>query len=97
MPRPKAHYSLVLKNHYTGEQLRLDLIDLPFATAKRFRLRLNGRWAKKLPVASKTAVLRQLRGWWVGHWNGAKPDGRTLGRVLAQVDQSAERGRVGSA
>jgi hypothetical protein len=51
MPRPKAHYSLTLKNHQTGEQLRLDLVDLPFATAKRFRLRLNGHWAKKLPVA----------------------------------------------
>jgi hypothetical protein len=65
MPRPKAHYSLVLRNHYSGKRLRLELIDLPFATSKSFRLRVNGRWAKKLPVASKTAVLRQLRAWWV--------------------------------
>jgi hypothetical protein len=67
MPRPKAPYSLVLKNRHTGEKLRLDLIDLPFATARRIRLRLNGRWAKKLPVASKTEVLHQLRAWWVTH------------------------------
>ena len=68
MHRPKAHYSVVLKNHETGEQLKLELIDLPFATAARtFRLRVNGRWAQKLPVASKTTVLRQLRAWWVTH------------------------------
>jgi hypothetical protein len=67
MPRPKAHYSLVLRNHYTGNRLRLELIDLPFATSKSFRLRVNGQWAKKLPVASKTAVTRQLRAWWVAH------------------------------
>ena len=68
MARPKAHYSVVLKNHETGQQLKLELIDLPFAgTTRTFRLRVNGRWAQKLPVASKTTVLRQLRSWWVAH------------------------------
>ena len=68
MPRPKTHYSVVLKNHETGEQLKLELIDLPFSTTTRiFRLRVNGRWARKVPVASKTTVLRQLRAWWVTH------------------------------
>jgi hypothetical protein len=68
MPRPKAHYSVVLKNHETGEQLKLEMMDLPFTeTARRFRVRVNGRWAQKLPVASKTTVLRQLRAWWVCH------------------------------
>ncbi|MGI8821562.1 MAG: hypothetical protein ACR2ID_11950 [Chthoniobacterales bacterium] len=67
MPRPKAHYSVLLKNHETGEQLKLELIALPFATARTFRLRVNGQWARKLPVASKTTVLRQLRAWWVAH------------------------------
>jgi hypothetical protein len=52
MPRPKTHYSLALKNHQTGERLKLDLVDLPFASSKSFRIRINGRWAKKLPVAS---------------------------------------------
>jgi hypothetical protein len=41
MPRPKAHYSLLLKNHQTGERLKLELVDLPFATSKSFRLRVN--------------------------------------------------------
>ncbi len=54
MPRPKAHCSVLLKNHETGEQLKLELIDLPFASTRTFRLRVNGRWARKVPVASKT-------------------------------------------
>ena len=62
MPRPKAHYSVALKNHDTGGQLKLKLIDLPFANAARtFRLRVHGGWAQKLPATSKTTVLRQLR------------------------------------
>jgi hypothetical protein len=67
MPRPKAHYAVMLKNHRTGERLKLDLVDLTFLNAKSFRLRINNRWAKKMPVASKTAVMRQLRQWWVAH------------------------------
>ena len=66
MPRPKAHYSLVLKNR-TGQRIKLDLVDLPFAMSKSFRIRINGKWAKKIPVGSKTAVMRQLRSWWVAH------------------------------
>lgn len=68
MPRPKPHYSVLVKNHKTGQQLKLELVDLPFGTASRtYRLRVNSRWAQKLPVASKTTVLRQLRAWWVLH------------------------------
>ena len=43
MPRPKAHYSLTLKNHQTGERLKLDLVDLPFANGRNFRLRVDDR------------------------------------------------------
>ena len=67
MPRPKAHYSLHLKNQVTGEELKVELIDLPFCDQRRFRLRVNGRWAKKLPCASKTAVVAQARTWLVRH------------------------------
>jgi len=65
MPRPKAHYSLVVKNHSTGKQLRVELVDLPFSENRRFRLRVNGQWARKLPVASKSVVLHQVRSWLV--------------------------------
>jgi hypothetical protein len=66
MPQPDVHYTLSLVNHQTGQQLKLELIDLPFP-ARSYRVRVNGEWAKKVPVASKTAVMRQLRTWWVAH------------------------------
>jgi hypothetical protein len=66
MSKPDAHYTVSLVNHQTGQELKLELIDLPFP-ARSYRLRVNGQWAKKLPVASKTAVMRQLRQWWVAH------------------------------
>ena len=65
MPRPKAHYSVVAINHQSGKRLKVELIDLPFAEGRTFRLRVNGKWARKVPVASRSAVLRQLRTWWV--------------------------------
>ena len=67
MPRPKAHYSMFVKNHLTGNYLKVELIDLPFADGRRFRVRVNGQWAAKLPVASKTIVAKQVRAWMVKH------------------------------
>jgi hypothetical protein len=66
MSQSDVHYTLSLINHQTGHQLKLELIDLPFP-ARSYRVRVNGEWAKKLPVASKTAMMRQLRRWWVAH------------------------------
>jgi len=66
MPRPKIHYSVVIKVHFTGERLKVDLID--FLPVKRFfRLRVNGKQAKRLPYSSKTGVLEHFREWWVAH------------------------------
>ncbi len=67
MPRPQAHYRVTVSNLLTKEQLKIELVDLPFVGGRTFRLRVNGQWARKLPVGSKTTVLRQLRGWWVSH------------------------------
>ena len=67
MPRPKSHYRVVVTNLETRDQLRIELVDLPFATARTFRLRGNGKWARKVPVGSKTTVLQQLRRWLVLH------------------------------
>ena len=67
MPRPKARYSMVVKNHLTGAMLKVELVDLPFLEGRRFRVRVNGQWARKLPVASKTVVAKQVRGWLVKH------------------------------
>ena len=67
MSRPKAHYSMVVKNHVSGARLKVELIDLPFTHERQFRLRVNGQWARKVPVASKTIVTKQLRRWLVKH------------------------------
>ena len=67
MSRPKTHYSVVVKNHVSGARLKVELIDLPFADERKFRVRVNGQWARKLPVASKTMLTRQLRAWLVKH------------------------------
>ena len=67
MPRPKPHYTLLVKDHESGKQLKVELVDLPSSQRRQFRLRVNGIWAKKLPVASKTVVLRQLRSWLARH------------------------------
>jgi len=61
-----AHYTLSLMNHQTGQKLQLEMVDLPFPS-RSYRLKVNGQWAKKGPVASKTAVMQQLRAWWVAH------------------------------
>ena len=64
MPRPKFHYSVVIIDHYTRERLKVDLID--FLPVKQLlRLRVNGRQVRRMPYGSKTAVLDQLRKWWV--------------------------------
>ena len=44
MSRPKAHFSLVVRNHVTGARLKVELIDLPFLEGRQFRLRVNGQW-----------------------------------------------------
>ncbi len=73
MSRPKAHYSMAIKNHLTGAGLKVELVDLPFADGRRFRVRVNGngqrrtRQARKLPVASKTIVTKRVRAWLVQH------------------------------
>ena len=56
-PPKDAHYTLSLVNHQTGQRLNLEMIDLPFPS-RSYRLRVNGQWARKLPVASKTAVAK---------------------------------------
>lgn len=67
MSRPKARYSMLLKNHETGARLKVELVDLAFTDRRRFRVRVNGPWARKVPVASKTVVAKELRGWLVKH------------------------------
>jgi hypothetical protein len=41
MARPKARYSMVVRNHVTGDRLKVELIDLPFLEGRRFRVRVH--------------------------------------------------------
>jgi hypothetical protein len=57
MTEPDAgdpRYTLSLINHQTGQQLKVELVDLPFP-ARSYRVRVNGEWARKVPVANKAA------------------------------------------
>lgn len=54
-PESDAHYTLSLIDHQTGRRLKIELVDLPFP-CRRYRLRINGQWAKKLPEATKSEV-----------------------------------------
>lgn len=67
MPRPDAHYTVSLINHESGARLKVELVDLPFPGTRSFRIRVNGAWAKKVPLASKTVVAKQIRSWLVKH------------------------------
>ena len=58
--------TLTLVNHQTGQKLKIEMLDLPFP-CRQYYLKVNGSWAKKVPVASKTAVMQELRAWWVAH------------------------------
>ncbi|MDQ3115451.1 MAG: hypothetical protein M3Q86_02395 [Verrucomicrobiota bacterium] len=57
---------MTVSNLETREQLEIELVYLPFVSGRTFRLRVDGQWARKVPVGSKTTVLRQLRSCAVG-------------------------------
>ena len=44
-PRPKARFSVVVRDHKTDKQLKVEMVELPFAEWRRFRRRVNGKWA----------------------------------------------------
>ncbi|MEY2507990.1 MAG: hypothetical protein QOH01_2319 [Verrucomicrobiota bacterium] len=41
MSPPNPRYKLELINHETGEQLKIELIDLPFPGARSYRIRVH--------------------------------------------------------
>ena len=67
MPPPDPNYRLLLVNHEAGERLKTELVDLPFPGARSYRIRVNCERARKVPIANKTMVAKQLRGWLVRH------------------------------
>jgi hypothetical protein len=57
MPRPKSHYRVVVGNLQTRAQLTIESVDLPFVSRRTFRLRVNRKWERKMPIGSKTTVV----------------------------------------
>lgn len=72
MGRPGARFRLSLKDHQSGESLKVELIpapnETPFASnpaAGRYRIRVNGKASTKVKEATLTEVFNRLRGWLV--------------------------------
>ena len=60
----KSRYSVTVKDHRTGERMKVELVDILWVP-NRFEIRVNGKWAKKVPVASLSTVLALVRKWLV--------------------------------
>jgi hypothetical protein len=55
-----------LKDHQTGESLKIELIDAPGLCGERcYKVRVNGRRATKVSEVTLTAVFIRLRQWLV--------------------------------
>jgi hypothetical protein len=72
MGRPGARFRLSLKDQLTGESLKVELIEAPDESpfvsnpsARRYRVRVNGRAATKVKDVTLTEVFNRLRGWLV--------------------------------
>ncbi len=72
MGRPGARFRLSVKDHLTGEALKVELIPTPNETpftsnpaARRYRIRVNGKVSTKIKEATLTEVFNPLRGWLV--------------------------------
>jgi hypothetical protein len=63
----------LVKDRLTGESLKVELVPIPNETpfpsnpdAHRYRVRVNGRAAEKVKVATLTEAFNRLRRWLVG-------------------------------
>lgn len=72
MGRLGARFRLSVKDHLTGDSLKVELIPAPNETpftsnpaAKRYRIRVNGKASTKVKEATLTEVFNRLRGWLV--------------------------------
>jgi len=80
MARPNARFRLSLKDQKTGESLKVELIEAPnespFAsnpTARRYRVRVNGKVATKVKDITMTEAFTRLRTWLVSRVKRTKP------------------------
>ena len=81
MPTARARFRISIKDQQNGETLKVELIDAPGLWGeRRYRIRLNGRPAHKVPEATLSEVFSRLRRWLVARAEkppAAAPRGRT--------------------
>ena len=74
MGRPGARLRLSLKDQKSGESLKVELIDSPGLWGeRRYRVRVNGKAAKKVQDVTLTEVFHRLRGWLVSRAKRSEP------------------------
>ena len=66
MPTPRARFRISIKDHQTGEGLKVELVDAPdLWSERRYAIRLNGKPAAKVPQATLSEDYSRLRRWTV--------------------------------
>ena len=66
MPKDAARFRLSIKDHKTGDGIKVELLEAKGLWGeRRWRLRQNGRVPAKLPEATLTQVFDRLRRWLV--------------------------------
>ena len=70
MPTSPARFRISIKDQHTGNGLKVELIDSSEVWGeRRYRIRLNGHPAAKVPEVTLTEVCDRLRRWVVGRAN----------------------------
>jgi len=83
LPTARARFRISIKDHHTGDGLKVELVDAPGLWGeRRYTIRLNGRPATKVKVATLSEVFHRLRRWTVSRAerNVTGPYGREMGR-----------------
>ena len=66
MPTARARFRISIKDHLTGEGLKVELVDAPGLWGeRRYTIRLNGKPATKVKEATLSEVFHRLRRWTV--------------------------------
>jgi hypothetical protein len=66
VPKTLARFRVSIKDHKSGDRLKVELIEAPGAwSERRYRIRINGRNATKIPEGTLTEVFDRLRRWMV--------------------------------
>ncbi|MBK8474928.1 MAG: hypothetical protein IPL39_01090 [Opitutaceae bacterium] len=86
MPTSPARFRISIKDQHTRTGLKVELIDAPGPWGeRRYKVRLNGKPAAKVPEATLSEVFDRLRRWTVSRAERdvTGPYGREMNRPVA--------------